>query len=58
MTPTSTPILRIATAKPAVMYVFPTSVSVPVMNSDFNKIHSRYYLINSSADEDHVITYV
>jgi len=35
-------------ANPAVMYVLPTSVSVPVMNNDFNTLFDIYPLINSS----------
>ena len=35
ITPTSMSIFRKVIANPAVMYVFPTSVSVPVMKIDF-----------------------
>jgi hypothetical protein len=41
-----------------VMYVFPTSVSVPVMNSDFNKIDIKYYLINTSVRFFHLNTFL
>ena len=48
ITPTSVPIFRNVIANPAVMYVLPTSVSVPVMKIDFNILLNFYPLINSS----------
>lgn len=43
ITPTSIPIVLKHTARPAVTYVFPTSVSVPVINSEFNNNLVDFY---------------
>ena len=44
--PISTFIFRKVIANPAVMYVLPTSVSVPVINNDFNILSNHTSFIN------------
>ena len=48
ITPTSIPIFLKVTAKPAVKYVLPTSVSDPVTNNDFMNNYGNFLLINFS----------